>query len=248
MKLLRVGDALVRAGQPTLQALSIPTSSFASSQLCGNTSSLDRSKSFFTTRHLTSCVSLRDEYTNLSKAEKAHLGIKDIMTGMPLISGKGDSRYNRRRTKIEAGASKPTSGDLLRQASMIDRQNPIAQRQRDLLSEGATSGVLNSINHSVLTSGREVRKMKDELPPLRMHPYLGRCEPVIRSQGLGRALDRLRFKVASNRIRGDFASQKFHERPGLKRKRLRRERWKKRFKEGFQATVAKVEGMRRQGW
>ena len=42
--------------------------------------------------------------------------------------------------------------------------------------------------------------------------------------------------------------QRFHEREGLKRKRLRNERWRRRFKEGFQRAVGRVVGMKRQGW
>ncbi|KAF3356792.1 hypothetical protein VdG1_06215 [Verticillium dahliae VDG1] len=42
--------------------------------------------------------------------------------------------------------------------------------------------------------------------------------------------------------------QKRHERPGLKRKRLRSERWRARFKIGFAATVSRVQELRNQGW
>jgi small subunit ribosomal protein MRP21 len=52
--------------------------------------------------------------------------------------------------------------------------------------------------------------------------------------------------VSRNRIRADFNRQRFHERGGLKRKRLASERW--RFKEGFQRTVTRVQELRRKGW
>jgi hypothetical protein len=54
--------------------------------------------------------------------------------------------------------------------------------------------------------------------------------------------------VRKNRIKMEVAMQRFHERPGLKRKRLRRERWRKRFKEGFVATIKRVKELRKQGW
>jgi len=49
-------------------------------------------------------------------------------------------------------------------------------------------------------------------------------------------------------VKADFAYQRYHERGGLKRKRLRRERWRKRFSEGFKATIARVRELTRQGW
>ena len=49
-------------------------------------------------------------------------------------------------------------------------------------------------------------------------------------------------------MRADSTRQRFHERGGLKRKRLRRERWRRRFMEGFKGTVGRVKGLRNQGW
>ena len=57
-----------------------------------------------------------------------------------------------------------------------------------------------------------------------------------------------------NRInREDFVKQKYnsqreHERKGLKRKRLRSERWKARFKMGFKAAAERVLYLKKQGW
>jgi small subunit ribosomal protein MRP21 len=87
-------------------------------------------------------------------------------------------------------------------------------------------------------------------PPVRLDAYIGRSEEVDPSKGvdLSTALRRLGIKLAYNNVRGDFIRQRFHERPGLKRKRLKSERWRRRFKEGFQAVCKKVQKMRRQGW
>ena len=65
---------------------------------------------------------------------------------------------------------------------------------------------------------------------------------------LGRALRQMEMKLAINSVRADFNRQRFHERAGLKRKRLKSQRWRKRFKQGFRAVVAKVDDMRRRGW
>lgn len=81
-------------------------------------------------------------------------------------------------------------------------------------------------------------------------PSLGRTIELNAAKGvdLGRALTRLGQLARQNRIQQDRKSQRFYERPGLKRKRLRSERYRARFKAGFLATVEKVKAMRRMGW
>ena len=87
-------------------------------------------------------------------------------------------------------------------------------------------------------------------PPVRLDAFLGRSEALDPSSGndLARGLRKLSMNIAVNKVRQDERSQKFHERGGLKRKRLVRERWRRRFRNGFKATVAKVDNMRRKGW
>lgn len=60
-----------------------------------------------------------------------------------------------------------------------------------------------------------------------------------------RVLDRL---VKDQKVRNKYHSQRFHERPGLRRKRLKSERWRARFKAGFKATVSRVLELKKQGW
>jgi small subunit ribosomal protein MRP21 len=86
-------------------------------------------------------------------------------------------------------------------------------------------------------------------PPVRMDAYMGRAEPVgIGGASLSAALAKLNRKLIYNNVRGDMFRQRFHERNGLKRKRLKSERWRKRFKEGFRAMILKVHRMKKQGW
>ena len=89
-----------------------------------------------------------------------------------------------------------------------------------------------------------------EPPKMRMNPSLGRTVNVDadRNMDLARAFQTLNIKCSINRVKQDFNKQRFHERPGLKRKRLATERWRKRFKESFRATVRRVQDMRRKGW
>ncbi|KAL8801722.1 MAG: hypothetical protein Q9182_004261 [Xanthomendoza sp. 2 TL-2023] len=85
---------------------------------------------------------------------------------------------------------------------------------------------------------------------IKSRPSLGRSVEVMPERGvdLGRALRSLDINCAYNNVRNDSHSQRFYERPGLKRKRLRSVRWRKNFKTGFKAIVSKVKAMRRKGW
>ena len=65
---------------------------------------------------------------------------------------------------------------------------------------------------------------------------------------VGRAFRALEIACARNKVRADFNRQRFHERPGLKRKRLKSERWRRTFKEGFRGMVKAVNAMKKKGW
>ncbi|KAH6894623.1 hypothetical protein B0T10DRAFT_546104 [Thelonectria olida] len=54
--------------------------------------------------------------------------------------------------------------------------------------------------------------------------------------------------LREQQVKTKFHSQRFHERKGLKRKRLASQRWRSRFKTGFKATVNRVLELKRQGW
>ncbi|RDL38890.1 uncharacterized protein BP5553_03230 [Venustampulla echinocandica] len=84
--------------------------------------------------------------------------------------------------------------------------------------------------------------------PMRLNPSTGRSVSVGADVDVGRAFRMVDISCAQNRVRHESLKQRFHERGGLKRKRLRRDRWRKRFKEGFTATVARVNQLKRQGW
>lgn len=83
---------------------------------------------------------------------------------------------------------------------------------------------------------------------LRLTPKTGRTVSIGAGVDVGRGFRLLEQSVARNKVRRDFTMQRYHERPGLKRKRLRKERWRKRFMEGFKATLDRVKEMKRQGW
>ena len=89
---------------------------------------------------------------------------------------------------------------------------------------------------------------KQEKVPMRLNPSTGRSVQVGGGVDVGRAFNLLEMSCARNSVKHDFNYQRFHERGGLKRKRLRRQRWRKRFMEGFRATVMRVKQLKNQGW
>lgn len=84
--------------------------------------------------------------------------------------------------------------------------------------------------------------------PLRLNPSMGRHVSVTQTVDVGRAFKMVDMNCSRNKIKGDSNRQRFHERPGLKRKRLASQRWRVRFQAGFRATVNRVKQLKRQGW
>ncbi|CAN8102766.1 unnamed protein product [Discula destructiva] len=100
---------------------------------------------------------------------------------------------------------------------------------------------------------KEMLWEKPENRKLRLRPVVGRTIDFgkIRNpqnRDLARGLAMLNMSCKINRVNQDSKRQRFHERPGLKRKRQKSERWQKRFREGFQATCVRVSELARQGW
>ncbi|OBT76455.1 hypothetical protein VF21_04005 [Pseudogymnoascus sp. 05NY08] len=85
-------------------------------------------------------------------------------------------------------------------------------------------------------------------PALRLNARTGRSVVVAGGVDIGRSFNLLGMACARNKVKLDFNRQRFHERGGLKRKRLKRERWARRFMAGFKGTIARIKEMKRQGW
>lgn len=85
---------------------------------------------------------------------------------------------------------------------------------------------------------------------LKLGPELGRQVFIDPDRGmdLAGALRMMNSQLAQNKLRSQSNQQKFHVRRGQRRKDLRIERWRKLFKLSFNATVAKIQRMREQGW
>lgn len=142
-----------------------------------------------------------------------------------------------------------TGSEIVEEARKLDRaETETARRQEDLLGTPSTIEILD-IQKAVAESGRRSAETRPAPPPLlRTNPYMGRAEKVVGSKTLARSLAHMQAKLQYNQVKQTFQKQRFHERPGLKRKRLKSERWRKRFKDGFRAMIMKVQRMKRQGW
>jgi small subunit ribosomal protein MRP21 len=84
----------------------------------------------------------------------------------------------------------------------------------------------------------------------RLNASYGRVVELDETRGrdLVRGISILGSLMGRNKVRQDFMKQKFHERPGLKRKRLLSVRWRARFKKGFTQVTGRVTELTRKGW
>jgi small subunit ribosomal protein MRP21 len=84
----------------------------------------------------------------------------------------------------------------------------------------------------------------------RLNPAYGRTVDLDASRGrdIVRGIGMLGSLMARNKVKADFNKQRFHERGGLKRKRLASERWRARFKAGFREVTGRVSELTRKGW
>ncbi|KAJ9669785.1 hypothetical protein H2201_000170 [Coniosporium apollinis] len=209
-------------------------------------SALDFSSTTPTSQHRTS--RFKTPSAQATHRTETHPGSRHNVTPSPSNTGSGSASTSTSSFDDLLGALIPRSP-----APASRRPAPYTPRSRDpvpntldlgrMLDPLSTSSSLNP------PPAAEVKRIPDP-SPFRLGPSLGRTVNVDASKGvdLARGLRQLEMLCGRNRVRQDEARQRFHERPGLKRKRLRRERWRRRFKEGFQAVVGRVQELRRKGW
>lgn len=133
-------------------------------------------------------------------------------------------------------------------------RNPIDRHLADL-----------GIDQYANPTAEDLEKQKNEMyyeKPIdikyRLRPVIGRTVNLTTAPGqdeaTGRRIDfakgllQLDMQCRVNRVRLDSNQQRYHERKGLKKKRLRSERWQRRFMQGFKATCKRVNELAKQGW
>lgn len=124
----------------------------------------------------------------------------------------------------------------------------IARRMQFPPTSAGTPGIVSRDVYRTLENTQKTPKRAKRT--VRSRPSVGRTIEVVPEKGVdfGRALRNLGVSCSVNKVKQDLARQRFHERPGMKKKRLKSERWRKMFKQSFQATVMRVKEMRRKGW
>ncbi|KAL8724518.1 MAG: hypothetical protein Q9181_006788 [Wetmoreana brouardii] len=168
--------------------------------------------------------------TNESTRPDSRLALGDIHGGSSADYVERKRAEQQRIDFAEAQARRgPRQGRIIRGMNMPQAQNAQAEQARVAL---------------------HIEEPTRAMATIKSRPSLGRTVEVAPERGLdlGRALRSLEINCAVNNVRGDAFKQRFHERPGLKRKRLKSVRWRRNFRQGFKAVVAKVKAMRRKGW
>lgn len=155
----------------------------------------------------------------------------------------------------------PFSNRAFKQQLFRNRPSPTQQRHPqqssaagyeliDEIARDATRGLNSSPGNLTEWSEEEFLKKSNyqQEPELRLRPSTGRTVHVKGKQDVASALRRLEREVANNAVRRDAREQRFYERPALKRKREKRERWRARFKDGFYACLTRARELKAQGW
>ena len=167
--------------------------------------------------------------------------------------GVGDSASDTRNRLWAALESK-------KEVPVEKMQNPFGERATSPFTlpssspfsavRAANAGRQGRVAGAKSTFDSQRKTPRQDLAPMRLTPAIGRTIDIVPEKGtdLATGLRRLARKLKDNNVRLQLAQQRFHERPGLRRKRLKSERWRKRFLKGFLATIEQVRHMRKQGW
>jgi small subunit ribosomal protein MRP21 len=95
---------------------------------------------------------------------------------------------------------------------------------------------------------KDINSSPSARTPMRLTPSTGRTVYITPQVDVGKGFRLMEQLVSRNKVKSTFNYQRFHERPGLKRKRLHSLRWRKRFMVGFKAAVNRVKQLKKQGW
>lgn len=147
-----------------------------------------------------------------------------------------------------AGASK----DRLKDSWKNDGKSilPYSKTNKAISDLGISNDYISKPNADDIDSDAALQLVKERPIDVkyRLHPVIGRTVEIGGRVDVARGLALLSMQCATNKVKLDFNKQRFHERPGMKKKRLHRERWRARFKAGFKATCKRVRNLASQGW
>ncbi|EPE31270.1 hypothetical protein GLAREA_12573 [Glarea lozoyensis ATCC 20868] len=219
------------------------------SQLACKTPSKPSSRRTFTTSHKTQAARVSTTTTATSPTPES--APSESNDSLPSLSS---SLWAQKPSRTPFSPLKPTSSAF----EMLTMLNPTAKPGSQLppsfdnilgpnpskeARELAGSIDMKNYARELLSAAPVVPRVK-----LRLNPSTGRAIAVTQQTDVAFAFKLLEIGVNKNKVKNDFNRQRFHERGGVKRKRLGRERWRRRFGDGFKAVVARVKHLRKQGW
>ena len=151
-----------------------------------------------------------------------------------------------------AGSNPPTHRVFGEEFAGSGSRRPGRRPGLDFSQMATTDGMLNPTlaNKPSEASPLAVQQEETFAQFPRLNPAYGRTVEldVNRGRDIVRGIGMLGSLMARNKVKSDFNKQKFHERGGLKRKRLASERWRARFRKGFQDVTNRVTELTRKGW
>lgn len=246
MEFVRVGEALLRSQQPLLPFLA--PSAYRSSaprrvSQCFRQHQPSRALSTSCRHH-----SDMDEF---SKMLDETLDQTKKVPGAPIPRttryGSNRAQQYQRTSPSDRMASERARG----RSSLTDIiDNMAGGNQTSTRSSGGMSDIQQLLDPVATDPNKPTAPLPPPMPSMKLNSTVGRTISVDANRGMdvGRAFRTLEMRCNQNMVKRDHMRQRYHERPGLKRKRLRSERFRKRFKEGFRATIKMVQGLKKQGW
>ncbi|GIZ43106.1 hypothetical protein CKM354_000634600 [Cercospora kikuchii] len=246
----RAADAVLRLAAacrfPQTARSAIPTTTFSSSHRAFTATPRQREER----RDQPANSSISDDISSLLDTTL------DFGKGTPAATSKRPSHLKSRNAQQEAG-SQGVSNELQRARSST--QDSVAKLLETMVTKSSLGDRArrgSSYSSADVTGafsghgGAPPLIDTKESAPIVLPPNVGRLVEVDekRNMDVGRAFRTMEILCNKNKVKRTFAQQRFHERPGLKRKRLKNERWIRRFRENFRGTVQLVQKMKKQGW
>lgn len=243
MDLMRAGETVLRSSQPLLPFLAPaayrqPTARMA---IVTRHCRAQHIQSSGSRSFATSMRARKPEDTEAPMRPSSHISniLDEALEGNKGTPTAPSARTSRFASRNAQDTSTPSRAQLA-----ADKRSSFDDLQSSIMSMTSKRNVARSLNP------RSTTPAAPKPAPMKLGPNLGRTVYVDESRGfdVAKAFRSVDIIMARNNVRKDFNRQRFHERNGAKRKRLHSERWRKRFKLGFQAVVRRVMKMKKQGW
>lgn len=237
MDVWRCAQRCTRAATSTLDTCSLSNGSlpYRSQTLAHHWRQSRVARQYHTTKTLQQDNST--QVSNEKPAQQEH----DVQEDFAWLFRNTSARYRSARSQSSFITTALTgAGD---RTSDISRPGIVPKTLQDLINATQIRGPL---------PGRTAPKSEIKLgpAPMRLNPMTGRTVFVDPARGVdvAKAFKQLDVMCNQRGIKRELRAQMFHERPGLKRKRLRSQRWRGRFRKLHAAMLSRASSMRKMGW